>query len=334
MRLREDRWQVGPLVADTVASRAQGLRVADVNQDGREDVLILSEVQSLEILLQREGGEFVKAPVVAAGLAEKVAPESLVLGDLNGDGLKELVVARETFARVGHLGAEGRVKVAEQINAPRASARIEAALVIDADEGESRELVLVDVEAKELHVMGADDKGVYRRLRSFPGVGELVDSFVGDVDADGDEDLLLFGPSQFWWCPQVEARWMVQSSHLHETDLKEVQYGAVLAGRLNGDTQDDLLVIDHAQTHVMELLLFGEDGGSGRKESPMMSALHFKLFEADPHFKGPRGSRFQPHDAVLADLNGDGLTDVAVLIHDRLIIYPQRQERGGADEDD
>ena len=67
----------------------------------------------------------------------------------------------------------------------------------------------------------------------------------------------------------------------------------------------------------MELLL--TDG------EKLRSAMHFKLFEMDPHFTGQRGGRFQPYDGVLADLSADGLLDVALLIHNRLIIYCQEE---------
>lgn len=316
-------WRQETLPGVELGSRLQGLRVVDINQDGHEDILALSRVQALEVILQKEDGTFFEAEGVA-GLADKLSPVAVSQGDVDGDGKEEVMVARAGFARSARMNAEGRVEVIDQINAPESSAELLVALPIAFPGQEDARLILVDGEAEQLHLMAKDDKGVYRLQRSHPGVEDVAGTYLGDADADQTPDLFLFGDGHFWWYRLRPDTVRLRESMLHETDLEDTDYGHLMAGRLDGDGVDDLVVFDPVKSHVMEVLLADLDGA---QEVELRSTLHFKIFEVDPHFQGQRGSRYQPHATVLDDLNGDGLLDVALLVHDRLLIYPQ--QKGG-----
>ncbi|MGY8689880.1 MAG: FG-GAP repeat domain-containing protein, partial [Verrucomicrobiales bacterium] len=147
-----------------------------MNQDGDTDVLVLSSVQPLEVILRQADGSFKAVDGGAAGLADKVEPRAITLGDLNGDGRAELLVTRDTFARSAKLGLNGRSEVMDQINAPDVSASLLASVVVDLDADGKPELLLVDGQASKIHVMARDDQGVYRFSRSHPGVGDLTGS--------------------------------------------------------------------------------------------------------------------------------------------------------------
>jgi hypothetical protein len=53
------------------------------------------------------------------------------------------------------------------------------------------------------------------------------------------------------------------------------------------------------------------------------SRMHFKVFETDRHFQGRKGSVLEPRETNIADVTGDGKKDLILLVHDRVLIYPQ-----------
>ena len=63
-------------------------------------------------------------------------------------------------------------------------------------------------------------------------------------------------------------------------------------------------------------------GGARAFEGDLEHALKFQVFEARL-FENSRRSSREPRELLVAELTGDGLLDVALLVHDRLIVYPQ-----------
>ncbi len=55
------------------------------------------------------------------------------------------------------------------------------------------------------------------------------------------------------------------------------------------------------------------------------SALYFRVFETDPHFRGKTGLENEPHDYAAFDLNGDGRLDLCLLTHDRALLYVRKK---------
>jgi hypothetical protein len=52
--------------------------------------------------------------------------------------------------------------------------------------------------------------------------------------------------------------------------------------------------------------------------------MHFKVFETDAHFAGRSGGALEPREAIVADVTGDGRRDLVLLVHDRVLVYPQQ----------
>jgi FG-GAP-like repeat/IPT/TIG domain len=88
----------GTFIPDTAAT-IQGVNpkiteVADVNRDGIPDIVTLNSSGSLTVLLGTSNGGFAAAPgsPFALGSAGEYQPESLSIGDVNGDGIPDLLV--------------------------------------------------------------------------------------------------------------------------------------------------------------------------------------------------------------------------------------------------
>ena len=86
----------------------------------------------------------------------------------------------------------------------------------------------------------------------------------------------------------------------------------------------------------------GDLNGSGRKQIVFMETAknYLDLVSFDTHRKLVPGDRWQvfeqhtfrnsannlpePREAAVADVTGDGKNDLIVLVHDRVLVYPQQ----------
>jgi hypothetical protein len=54
----------------------------------------------------------------------------------------------------------------------------------------------------------------------------------------------------------------------------------------------------------------------------LVPANRWQVFE-ERTFRNRRGDFPEPREAWIADFTGDGRNDLVVLVHDRLLLYPQ-----------
>jgi hypothetical protein len=88
----------------------------------------------------------------------------------------------------------------------------------------------------------------------------------------------------------------------------------LVVGDLNGDGYTDVVVLDGGE-QMADVLTFSQ-------AERLLHALAFKVFETRM-FSGGDRQEFEPSMGEIADVTGDGLNDLILLAHDRLLIYPQ-----------
>jgi hypothetical protein len=54
----------------------------------------------------------------------------------------------------------------------------------------------------------------------------------------------------------------------------------------------------------------------------LVPANRWQVFE-ERTFRSRRSDFAEPHDAAVADVTGDGKNDLIILVHDRILVYPQ-----------
>jgi hypothetical protein len=95
------------------------------------------------------------------------------------------------------------------------------------------------------------------------------------------------------------------------------------AGDLNGDGYADAVVLD-AREQMCQILTFS----AARKVYP---ATEFKVFESRLFQRGdPR--ELEPSQNLVTDVTGDKKDDLVLVIHDRVIVYPQMTAARGDEQ--
>lgn len=296
----------------------RAVRLIDINEDGRTDLAVFSPLDALKLFIQGEGLNFTDLSATAGfrrGLVDNLDAAGVTLGDLNNDGKPELIVSGGNFARALKIAEKGELTVVDQFNARDSVAEISTALVLP-QKGKQRPLVvLYDKKTDTFQTLRANDQALYQVADTSPA---------GKIDVTGAEvitsaktgtEAFIYGKDRFWWLPLGRGDFSATTIATHATDLPDLRYSDVVVGDLNGDGIPEAVCID-PDKNVIEIL-------SRAPENRWESRLHFKVFETDEHFQGRKGPPQEPRETLIADVTGDGKKDLILLVHDRVLIYPQ-----------
>ena len=293
--------------------------LVDLNRDGLRDVLVFIPTELPRILLAKQAdGKLAYDPIAAQdvpglGILKGVEKTALFFGDVDGDGKSELLVPGPNFARAFTLGAKGLPTVVGQWNLDDSGAKVGCVAAADLDGDKKPEIVLCEKTTRSLRVLKATDGGARQLAKIELGDFDAHGIRPGDLDGDGKEDLVLLAPERF---AVVQAgRSDAGFSELcdYETPLKNAYLDELAFGDVNSDGVLDA-VITETNRHLVTI--------SAWVDQKLNHVLQFPIYE-ESIFEREAGGGREPRELVLADVTGDKKQDVALLVHDRVIVYPQ-----------
>ncbi len=297
--------------------RINGARVVDANQDGRGDLALFSNLGPMQLLLSTSDAKtpFKRVEGIPDSFVSKLTPAALTTGDLDGDGKEELLIAHQQLARAFKVDADGKANIVEQFNAPDAAAELHSALVSRRDGKVA--VLLIDATHSKLYELTAGTDRVYRadHARALP---VMTPERCVLMTAGKDSQLILLAKTSFQITPLDGATLKLDTVTTFDSELKDTTPTDLIATSFSGEDRDDIALIDTAKSRVIEI--FQPAAGS-----TWQSALHFRVFETDPHFRGKTGLENEPHDYAALDLDQDGRLDLCLLTHDRVLLYVRKK---------
>jgi len=297
---------------ENVKTDPKDLLVADLDRDGRNDALLCLPTELPKILLGlAEGGwrDLNLAQSPGLGLLKGVERDALWWGDVDGDGAPELLAPGPNFARAFHLDAAGVPVVAGQYNLPDPAAQVACVAAADVDGDGRPEIVLADRAEKALLVLRRDGDAAVLAARA--ELGELVPRGLR-VARGSPARLVLLAADRFGLLAGRTADATFLPDLDFEVPVKDAYVNDLGIADVNGDGVTDLVM---TETHRHELVI------ARVRPEALDFALRFPVYDERLFESGRSGQ--EPREVVLAELTGDGLVDVAILVHDRLIVYPQ-----------
>jgi len=292
-------------------SKPSALRLVDANQDGRSDLALFAALAPMQILLSQSDVKtpFKRVEGLPDSLVNKLNPVAFTSADLNGDGKAEIIIAKDQLARAFKVGTDGKAVTVEQFNAPDSSAQLSAVLVTKKDG--KLQVLLADSNQRKLHEMTAGSDGVFRAAHT-----HALSSLTPDVCQLLGDRLLMIGKTSFELTPLSGSSMKLETLVSFDSELQDTQPSDLIAAAFSGLPTDDLALVDFSKSRVLEIF-------QPTTSTPVAwnSAMFFRIFEIDPHFRGKSGLENEPHDYAAMDLNNDGKLDLALLVHDRLLIY-------------
>jgi hypothetical protein len=298
------------LPLEGLTSTPTAIQVVDANADGLADFLVFRGGGTPVLVLGRAD----QAPEVFAGGPGPLASAEPAAVTTPPDG-KGLIVAQGNYAREVRIDPAGRWEVRESFHSGLADATIQGAVRLPRPGGQPDLVALWDRSNRSVLWLEVKD-GVYRPAgRLEVGSLEFLGLRVANLDGDDQPDLLVAGSDRFAAVLTGRVASRFRSVASYGPSRRDAYLGDLIVGDLNGDHRPDVLTLDTGKNFVDIL-------AATLEPSPRLeSALAFPIFETKSF--SARDERVEPRGVALGDLDGDGRTDFALLVHDRVLIYRQ-----------
>lgn len=310
--------------------RIKNLLVRDVNGDGKNDIVVVNNLKNrIDVLEQRADGE-PETPEATSEVNELTNPGrlkhrkipttravgSLEIKDLNKDNRADLVMIADPpglyVEYQDAAGGFGQKRSFETADAQQASWMVD---VGDTNADGRTDIVFLGKE--NLYVLLGKEDGRLddpKRFRLAEGGGSLLR--LVDFDGDGRPDLTYMSDDKQY---PVRVRYQTKSGKLGaERRFAIDPPRGVSFANVDGKPGEEMMII----SDLSDRLIVYAIGPAEKEDAPPTSKLVSFPFEKS----GPNLN----NDLAIADLDGDGRSDVVVSDPDaaRLVLYTQREGEG------
>jgi hypothetical protein len=296
----------------------------DADQDGLADIVVLIPYEKVKILRQVPDQDFEEIDVSPPGGV--IEQPWLSTADIDGDGKAELLLTQKNFLRAVVLKSDSSLQnstnrggwtfsVKEQINGAGSNSRLVGAAAVPNCSNSVASLFLLDAERKALTLCERERAGDWQVVRNIP---LPVSDFSGlqPVALGGAKinAVALLGLNAVAWMPLSGDTWELTELDGYETPIKDGHLNDIVSGDLDNDGRKDLVFLETARNYL-DLVLFDS-------RHKLVPANRWQVFE-ERTFRSRRSDLPEPREAVIADVTGDHKNDLIVLVHDRILVYPQ-----------
>jgi hypothetical protein len=311
-------------LSEKFTSNPTMMAIQDVNQDGLPDLVVLIPYEKIKVLLQKSRGDFDEEDVDPPGGA--IEQPWLASADVDGDGKPELLLPQKNFVRAVVLEQEVKIsdstnqadwvfRVKDQINGAEGDSRIVGATVVRNGTNNMPAIFLLDAEHKQLTLCERDAMGVWSVTRNVDlpvsDFSSLQTVALGNTNAPS---IAFLGQNTVAWLPLAGDVWELAVLDGYDTPIKDGYLNDVAAGDLSNTGRKDLVFLETAKNYL-DLVIFDS-------HHKLVPANRWQVFEQHT-FRGRADTLPEPREVLVTDVTGDKKSDLVVVVHDRILVYPQ-----------
>ena len=296
-----------PALRIALQSKPSNVELADLNKDGRLDLIVASdEAKTVTVMIGEKGGAPFRA-ATARTITLSESPGEMAVGDVNGDGHLDLALDHHESYNVSLLLGDANGSFSTAPNSPIVMKQGQHphthGLGLGDFNGDGKlDLATVNNEDNDISVALGDGRGGFTNAPGSPfAVGPSPYPLtLAEVNGDGRLDIVsnasATGPNRAQQLATSRAlTLLIGDGHggfkRNDVPLRTGQPWSAAVGDLNGDRKPDLVATHHDQSSLTVLL---SDGAGG-----------FREIGGSPFDMGHNVWRF-----ALADVNRDKRLDV------------------------
>jgi len=202
--------------------------------------------------------------------------------------------------------------VKDQINGSASDSRITSLVAVANGKNSVPSLFLLDAEHKQLTLSERDTNGVWQVVKNI----DLPATGFADLRSVklGGAGVAFTGQNSVAWLPLSGEVWQLAKLDDYDTPIKDGYLNDLMAGDLTGGGRKQLIFMETARNYL-DLVFFD-------KNRKLVPGDRWQVFEQHT-FRGTQNALPEPRECAVADVTGDGKNDLIVLVHDRILVYPQ-----------
>ncbi len=299
------------------------LVIHDVDQDGLPDVVPVAAYEELRCLRQiADGGGFERVTIATGARDSEQAWVARV--DLDRDGLPELILPQKNAVRgvvlkpseSGDGEKSWSVDVKVQINGAETGSVVGGVASVSSPDADQSVLCLLDVGANQLTFVAGQGDSQWEILDNLElPRADLTQMKVGRDGETGGALLRLVSSDQIYLKRLGGRAWQAKPRGTYETQLESADLWKCRSAALDGVAGNEVVFLEAEKNRVEVVSL--------RNPGKIELVQRWPVFERRS-YRQAQGKTYEPREVVIADLTGDDRPDLALVVHDRILLYPQR----------